>query len=66
MADGKQQPNQAKTHQQLIAGISVPNTDTVGMAIEYAKSQLEAPMFNHVVRSWLFATWVGQIRGLQA
>lgn len=44
----------------------MPNTDTVGMAIKYAKSQLEAPIFNHVMRSWLFATRVGQIRGLQA
>src|SRR5262245_59103855 len=40
----------------LLAGIEVPDTLLVARAIEYARASSEAFLFNHVMRSWLFAT----------
>ena len=39
----------------LLAGISVPDTPLISSAIEYAQEQSEPYLFNHVMRSWLFA-----------
>jgi len=39
----------------LLAGISVPDTPLVSRAIEYARKNSEPYLFNHVMRSWLFA-----------
>src|SRR5215468_9681466 len=48
-----------------LAGIVVPDTPLVASAIEYARENCEPYLFNHVVRSWLFAARVGQIRGIE-
>ncbi|TRC93124.1 hypothetical protein FJV76_19265 [Mesorhizobium sp. WSM4303] len=45
-----------------LAGISVPDTPLVGRAIDYARRESEPYLFNHVVRSWLFAVRIGQLR----
>jgi hypothetical protein len=47
-----------------LAGIQVPDTSLVREAIEYARNTCEAYLFNHVVRSWLFAERIGQIRNI--
>ncbi len=47
-----------------VAGVSVPDTPVVGRALEYARQRCEAYLFNHVVRSWLFATRLGQLQEL--
>ncbi|MER9416420.1 hypothetical protein NKI95_10590 [Mesorhizobium sp. M0306] len=48
-----------------LAGISVPDTPLVGRAIEHARQRCEPYLFNHVVRSWLFAARIGQIQSIQ-
>lgn len=45
-----------------IAGISVPDTPLVSRAIEYAHRNQEPYLFNHAMRSWLFAASVAQQR----
>lgn len=39
----------------LLAGIVVPDTPIVSRAIELAREHCEPYLFNHVMRSWLFA-----------
>lgn len=48
-----------------LAGILVPDTPLVGRAIEHARARCEPYLFNHVVRSWLFAARIGQIQNIQ-
>ena len=38
-----------------IAGVLVPDTPLISRAIEYARQHSEPYLFNHVMRSWLFA-----------
>src|SRR5215831_5459271 len=38
-----------------IAGVLVPDTPLISRAIEYARQASEPYLFNHVMRSWLFA-----------
>ena len=47
-----------------LAGISVPDTPLVERAIDYARRESEPYLFNHVVRSWLFAVRIGQLRNI--
>ena len=47
------------------AGISVPDTPLIDSALSYAKERCEPYLFNHVVRSWLFATRLGQIQNVE-
>ena len=46
------------------AGITVPESPLVDRAIEYARQKCEPYLFNHVMRSWLFAVRFGQSRGV--
>jgi hypothetical protein len=39
----------------LVAGVAVPDTPLVARALEFARLHCEPWLFNHVVRSWLFA-----------
>lgn len=50
-----------ETASRMLAGVSVPDTPLVDKAIEYARQKCEPYLFNHVVRSWLFAARLGQI-----
>jgi hypothetical protein len=43
----------------LIAGVSVPDSPLITAALEYARKLSEPYLFNHAVRSWLFATKIG-------
>jgi hypothetical protein len=52
-------------NQQLLAGIAVPDTELVANALAYAGRACEPYLFNHVVRSWLFAARLGQLRNLE-
>jgi hypothetical protein len=45
-----------------VAGVSVPDTPLVAKALDHARHQSEPYLFNHVVRSWLFAARIGQVR----
>lgn len=53
------------TATQIMAGIKVLATPIVGQAIEYARQKCEPYLFNHVVRSWLFAARIGQLQNLE-
>lgn len=44
----------------LLAGVRVPDTPLVSHAIEYAREHTEPYLFNHVMRSWLFAVLLAQ------
>jgi len=47
-----------------LAGILVPCTSLVDRAIERAREKCEPYLFNHVMRSWLFAVRLAQIQNL--
>lgn len=44
----------------VLAGVSVPDTPVVQRAIEYVRAHSEPYLFNHVMRSWLFAEAIAQ------
>ncbi|KCZ94087.1 hypothetical protein [Hyphomonas johnsonii] len=48
----------------ILAGVSVPDTPLVERALEYARRECTPYLFNHVVRSWLFAARIGQIQDI--
>jgi hypothetical protein len=48
-----------------LAGVVVSDTSLVRQAIEYARETCAPYLFNHVVRSWLFAERIGQIRNVE-
>ena len=48
----------------LIAGVSVPDNPLITTVIEYAQRLSEPYLFNHAMRSWLFAEAIGRIRGI--
>jgi hypothetical protein len=49
----------------MLAGVSIPDTLLVEKAVEYAREKCEPYLFNHVVRSWLFAVRLGQIEKIE-
>ena len=48
----------------LIAGVSVPDNPLIVAVTEYAQRLSEPYLFNHAMRSWLFAETIGRIRGI--
>ena len=48
----------------LIAGVSVADTPLIAAAIEYAQRISEPYLFNHAMRSWLFAETIGRMKGI--
>ena len=48
----------------VIAGISVPDSPLIADALEYARRLCEPYLFNHAVRSWLFAEKIGQLKSI--
>lgn len=46
----------------LLAGIVVPDTPLVSRAVEYAHEYCEPYLFNHSMRSWLFAVAIAQLK----
>jgi len=47
-----------------IAGVSVTDNPLINSAIEYARGLSEPYLFNHAMRSWLFAEAIGRIKGI--
>ena len=45
----------------LLAGVTVPDTALISRAIEFARERSEPYLFNHVMRSWLFAATLAQL-----
>lgn len=48
--------------ERTVAGVVVPDTLLVTRAIEYARKHSEPYLFNHVMRSWLFAVRLAQMK----
>src|SRR5262249_28891201 len=48
----------------LIAGVNVSDTPLITAVIEYAQGISEPYLFNHSMRSWLFAEATGGIKGI--
>lgn len=48
----------------LIAGVSVPDSPLITEVLEYAQTLYEPYLFNHAMRSWLFAAKIGQLKGI--
>jgi len=44
----------------LLAGVSVPDTPVISRAIDFARERSEPYLFNHAMRSWLFAAIIAQ------
>ena len=53
----KTQPDVAT---RLLAGVLVPDTPLIARAIDFARERSEPYLFNHVMRSWLFAALIAQ------
>ena len=48
----------------LMAGVTVPDSSLITEVLEYAQEVYEPYLFNHAVRSWLFAAKIGQLKGI--
>jgi hypothetical protein len=48
----------------LMAGVSVPDSPLITKALDYAQKLSEPYLFNHAVRSWLFAETIGRMKGI--
>jgi hypothetical protein len=55
-------PARALPATRVLAGVVVPDTPLVAKAVEYARENSEPYLFNHVMRSWLFAAALAQLR----
>src|SRR6266545_7873082 len=49
---------------QVLGSITVIDTPLVTRAMDYARTHSEPFLFNHAVRSWLFAVRLGQLQGV--
>ena len=48
----------------LIAGVSVADSPLITAAIEYAQRLSDPYLFNHAMRSWLFAEAIGRTKAI--
>jgi len=55
-------PASAQLATRALAGVQVPDSPFISRAIEYARRHSEPYLFNHVMRSWLFAVSVAKQR----
>jgi len=49
----------------VLAGIEVPDSPIITRALDYAKQYSEPALYNHAVRSWLFAVRLGQLQSIE-
>jgi HD domain-containing protein len=64
VVSAKAQQNRGAAPTRLLAGIRVPDGPLIMAAIEYAQRLSEPFLFNHAMRSWLFAELIGQTKGI--
>jgi hypothetical protein len=60
----KTSPAETPVTTRVLGGITVVDTPLVARAMEYARINSEPFLYNHAVRSWLFAVRLGQLQGL--
>ncbi len=56
--------NRDESQTRLIAGVSLPDGPIITAAIEHAQRLCQPYLFNHAMRSWLFAETIGRIKGV--
>jgi hypothetical protein len=56
--------NEEMVSDRLIAGVNVPDGSLITEVIEYAQRLSEPYLFNHAMRSWLFAEMIGRAKGI--
>ena len=61
---GTAEPTVVSGKTRVLGGITVIDTPLITRAMEYARAQSEPYLFNHVVRSWLFAVRLGQLQAV--
>ncbi|MBB3659420.1 hypothetical protein FHX15_004684 [Rhizobium sp. BK650] len=54
----------AVDRRRILAGVVVPDTEIVRKALKYAEKIYEPYLFNHVMRSWLFAASLAKIQNV--
>src|SRR5258708_36430488 len=64
VAPAKPFVNRDPSQTRLIVGVSVPDSPLITSVIEYAQTLSEPYLFNHAMRSWLFAEAIGRIKGI--
>jgi len=62
VAPAKTIVSQDVSQTRLIAGVSVSDGPLITAVIEYAERLSEPYLFNHAMRSWLFAEVIGRIK----
>jgi hypothetical protein len=62
VAPAKTFVNRDASQTRLIAGVSVPDGPLITAVIEHAQRLSEPYLFNHAMRSWLFAEAIGRIK----
>ena len=56
--------NRDASQTRMIAGVSVPDGPLITAVIEHAQRLSEPYLFNHAMRSWLFAEAIGRVKGI--
>ena len=64
VAPAKTFVNRDASQTRLVAGVSVPDGPLIAAVIEHAQRLSEPYLFNHAMRSWLFAEAIGRIKGI--
>ena len=49
----------------LFAGVSVPESPLVNAVLNHAREMSQPFLFNHAVRSWLFAVTIGRVKKIE-
>src|SRR5688500_5802235 len=57
------EPTVMSGESRVLGGITVIDTPLIARAMDYARAHSEPYLFNHAVRSWLFAVRLGQLQG---
>jgi hypothetical protein len=57
--------NREAPRTRVVAGVSVPESPLITAAIDYAQRLSEPYLFNHAMRSWLFAGLIGRTKGME-
>ena len=58
------EPHPAVQNERVVGGVRVPDSALIRDALEYAQKLSEPYLFNHAVRSWLFAEAIARIKGI--
>jgi hypothetical protein len=63
-ADGGSRARPVVQSVRLMAGVSVPDSTLITEALGHAHTLYEPYLFNHAVRSWLFAETIGRMKAI--